>query len=108
MRGILEFPSAFPRSDGAPADVAVADWMDLVVIDRFSTGDRLPALPGDFAHIRPGETWAYDVRLTTELGPGRGRTMRFAESPTGRGWMITFAELDENGEPVGAGEVHTF
>ena len=91
-----------PRAaDAAPADVAVSDWMDLVVIDRFSTGDRLPALPGDFAHIRPGETWAYDVRLTTELSPGRGRTMRFAESPTGRGWTVTFAELGRERRAAG-------
>ena len=69
---------------------------------------RLPALPGDFAHIGAGVTWTYDVRLTTTLLPGRGRTMRFAESPTGRGWIVTFAELGDNGEPLDAGEVHTF
>ncbi len=94
--------------EAAPADVAVSDWMDLVVIDRFSTEGRLPALPGDFAHIGAGVTWTYDVRLTTPLTPGRGRTMRFAESPTGRGWTVTFAELGDHGEPLDAGEVHTF
>ena len=95
-------------ADAAPADVAVSDWMDLVVIDRFCTEGRLPALPGDFAHIGAGVTWTYDVRLTTTLLPGRGRTMRFAESPTGRGWIVTFAELGDNGEPLDAGEVHSF
>jgi hypothetical protein len=103
------FRMTITRSAGAaPADVAVSDWMDLVVIDRFSTEGRLPALPGDFAHIGAGVSWTYDVRLTTTLVAGRGRTMRFAESPTGRGWIVTFAELGDNGEPLDAGEVHTF
>ncbi|WP_344304823.1 hypothetical protein [Nocardioides bigeumensis] len=95
-------------ADATGADVAVSDWLDLAVVDRFSDGDRLPALPGDFAHIGAGETWTYDVRLTTPLVPGRGRTMRFAESPTGRGWHLTFAELDENGEPMEPGFEITF
>jgi hypothetical protein len=34
--------------------------------------------------------------------------MRFAESPTGRGWHLTFAELDENGEPMEPGFEITF
>ena len=94
--------------DATGADVAVSDWMDLAVVDRYSTGDRLPALPGDFAHIAPGETWTYDVRLTTSRVPGRGRTMRFAESPTGRGWTLTFVEIDGDGERVDTGVELTF
>jgi len=94
--------------DAAPADVAVSDWMDLVVTDRSSTGERLHALPGDSARIGSGETWTYDVRLAVTLAPGRGRSMKFAESPSGRGWTATFAELDESGVSTQAGETHTF
>ena len=105
LRAGFTFRMTLTRAaDAAPADVAVSDWMDLVVIDRFSTDDRLPALPGDFARIGAGETWTYDVRLTADVAAGRGRTMRFAESPTGRGWTVTFAELDSDGEPVEAGQ----
>ena len=95
-------------ADAPPADVAVSDWMDLVVTDRTSTGERLPAQPGDFARIGSGETWTYDVVTTVRLAPGKGRTMKFAESPLGRGWTVTFAELDAAGVASEAGETHTF
>lgn len=95
-------------ADAPPADVAVSDWMDLVVTDRTSTGERLPAKPGDFARIGSGETWTYDVATTVRLAPGKGRTMKFAESPLGRGWTVTFAELDAAGVASEAGETHTF
>ena len=91
-----------------PADVAVSDWMDLAVTDRSSTGERLPAKPGDFARIGSGETWTYDVVTMVRLPAGKGRTMKFAESPLGRGWTVTFAELDAAGVASEAGETHTF
>lgn len=97
------------RSPEAPAaDVAVSEWLDLVVDQRASSGGRLPALPGDFARISSGDTWTYDIRTTTALAGGVGRTMRFAESPTGWGWTAAFVELDARGEPIGGVQTHTF
>ena len=96
-------------ADAPPADVAVSDWMDLVVTHRTSTGERLPAKPGDFARIGSGETWTYDVVTTVRLAPGQGphdevrRVRRWA-----RGWTVTFAELDAAGVASEAGETHTF
>lgn len=94
-------------AESPSADVAVADWLDLVVDQRASTGERLAALPGDFAPIASGDTWTYDIRTTAALAPGAGRTMRFAESPAGHGWIATFVELDAGGEPIGAVHTHT-
>jgi len=94
--------------EAPPADVAVSDWPDLVVDQRASSGGRLAALPGDSVQIASGDTWTYDIRTTTALGAGIGRTMRFAETPTGRGWTATFVELDAGGEPIGAVQTHTF
>lgn len=103
------FRLTLTRSAEAPAaDVAVSDWLDLVVDQRASTGGRLAALPGDFAPIASGDTWTYDIRTTTALAGGVGRSMRFAESPTGRGWIATFVELDAGGDPIGAVHTHTF
>jgi len=95
-------------SEALPADVAVSEWLDLVVDQRASSGEKLPALPGDSAHIASGDTWTYDIRTTTALAGGVGRAMRFAETPTGRGWTATFVELDAGGEPIGAVQTHAF
>lgn len=103
------FRLTLTRSAEAPsADVAVSEWLDLVVDQRASTGGRLAPLPGDFARIASGDAWTYDIRTTVALAGGVGRTMRFAESPTGRGWIATFVELDAGGEPIGAVHTHTF
>lgn len=103
------FRLTLTRSAEAPAaDVAVADWLDLVVDQRASTGDRQAALPGDFAPIASGDTWIYDIRTTAALAGGVGRVMRFSETPSGRGWIVTFVELDAGGEPIGAVHTHTF
>lgn len=103
------FRLTLTRSPDAPAaDVAVSEWLDLVVDQRASSGLRNAALPGDFAPIASGVTWTYDIRTTVALAGGAGRTMRFAESPTGQGWAATFVELDAGGEPIGAVHTHTF
>ena len=95
-------------ADAPAADVAVSEWLDLVVDQRASSGLCNAALPGDFAPIDSGVTWTYDIRTTVALAGGVGRTMRFAESPAGRGWVATFVELDAGGEPIGAVDTHTF
>jgi hypothetical protein len=94
--------------EASSADVAVSDWPDLVVDQRASTGGRWPALPGDSALIASGDTWIYDIRSTVALEGGAGRSMRFAESPSGRSWTATFVELDAGGDPIGAVHQHTF
>jgi hypothetical protein len=95
-------------ADASAVDVAVNEWLEVAIVDRTTTGDRLPPRAGELARIEPGEIWTYDLRLETRLSGGQGRTMHFAEAPAGRGWTVSFAEIDTYGDADPVGPVLSF